>query len=356
MPAAFAAAEATSRGGQDLIEAYVVGLEVMAQVGRAMGMAHYDRGWHATATMGSLGAAAVAGSCSGSIASSFRMRWRWPPRSRVASVRTSGPRPSRLHAGQAAAAGIKSARLAALGATGDPTILEAPIGFFAMFSFGQACPDSLIERLGNPLDLIGSGLSVKQYPCCFATHRALDGVLDLRALSTSSAWSGGLASARITGPLHAFSPLFERRPTTGLEAKFSMAYTVGAALHDGSISLAAFTDEAVRRPELQRFLERVETIEDPSIQTVTSPIQDGYVVVLLRLADGRTLRRVVEKPRGSPSLPLSSAQIEQKFRDCASQVLAPSAIDRAALALLQLESQERLDSLISDLSGAVQPL
>lgn len=42
-----------------LISAYIVGLETMARLGLAMGTKHYETGFHATATLGPIGAAAA---------------------------------------------------------------------------------------------------------------------------------------------------------------------------------------------------------------------------------------------------------------------------------------------------------
>ena len=59
LPAALAVVEATGRTGADLLTAYVVGHEVQARIGAAIGVDHYRRGWHQTATVGVFGAAAA---------------------------------------------------------------------------------------------------------------------------------------------------------------------------------------------------------------------------------------------------------------------------------------------------------
>src|SRR5258706_3113106 len=59
IPAAIAAGEAAGASRRDILAAYAVGLEVAGKLGVAFGTGHYQRGWHATATTGGVGAAPV---------------------------------------------------------------------------------------------------------------------------------------------------------------------------------------------------------------------------------------------------------------------------------------------------------
>src|SRR5439155_24192365 len=58
--AGLAVAELAAVTGRALLEAYVIGFEIEARLGRAMNPRHYQRGWHCTATLGTIGAAAAA--------------------------------------------------------------------------------------------------------------------------------------------------------------------------------------------------------------------------------------------------------------------------------------------------------
>ncbi len=57
--ATLAAAETAGSPGRALLDAYVVGFEIEARLGRAMNPRHYQRGWHCTSTLGTIGAAAA---------------------------------------------------------------------------------------------------------------------------------------------------------------------------------------------------------------------------------------------------------------------------------------------------------
>ena len=58
--AALAVAGLVPVAGCALLDAYIVGFEVEGRLGRAMNPRHYQRGWHCTSTLGTIGAAAAA--------------------------------------------------------------------------------------------------------------------------------------------------------------------------------------------------------------------------------------------------------------------------------------------------------
>jgi 2-methylcitrate dehydratase PrpD len=352
VPAALAAAELTGATGAAFLQAYVVGVEVMAKLGLAIGPAHYRAGWHATSTLGTLGAAAAA-------ASVLRLDVERTAHALAIAVseasgsrRNFGTMTKPFHAGHAARCGVSAARLAARGMTGDPTAIEAPLGLFALLSYGEGRPDAIAPTLGRPYDLASAGLSVKKYPCCFATHRAADAVLDLRA-EHGLTDPEQVEAVRVTVPVGGVSPLIHDRPVTGLEAKFSMQYVLAAALLDGRVGLDAFEDAAVRRPEAQALLPRVTVHEDPGIAGGVNPIEEGHVDVELRLRAGGTLTRRVSHPRGSPADPLRAEDLAAKFLDCADAALEPEEAEAALARLLRIDREPDVRGLVAALTPGV---
>jgi 2-methylcitrate dehydratase PrpD len=352
VPAALAATELTGASGAAFLRAYVVGVEVMAKLGRAIGPAHYRTGWHATSTLGTLGAAAAASSVLGLDAERTAHALAIAASESSGSRRNFGTMTKPYHAGHAARCGVAAARLAARGMTADPTAIEAPLGLFALISYGEGRPEAIAPALGRPYDLADGGLSVKKYPCCFATHRAADAVLDLRA-EHGLTDPDQVEAVRVTVPAGGVAPLIHDRPATGLEAKFSMQYVLAAALLDGRIGLDAFEDAAVRRPEAQALLARVAVREDPGIAGGFNPIEEGHVDVELRLRAGATLTRRVAHPRGSPADPLRPEELAAKFRDCADAALEPEQADAALARLLRVELEPDVRGLVASLTPAV---
>jgi 2-methylcitrate dehydratase PrpD len=58
-PALLALAEPAGASGRAVLEAYVIGYEVLTKLGRALNPSHYEKGWHATITFGTVAAAAA---------------------------------------------------------------------------------------------------------------------------------------------------------------------------------------------------------------------------------------------------------------------------------------------------------
>jgi 2-methylcitrate dehydratase PrpD len=259
-----------------------------------------------------------------------------------------------FHPGHAARCGVLAARLARKGMTGDTAILEAPLGYFAILSYGEARLDGVAETLGRPYDIVSPGMNVKRYPCCYATHRAADGVLAL--VREHELRAEDIEAADVVVPPGGLAAVTRDRPRTGLEGKFSLPYVVAAALLDGRVALETFTDDMVARPEAQALLRRVHPIEDPAIPVEFNAIEEGYVVVRIRrgmssTADSgqRLLERRVDYPRGAPQNPLSRNELHDKFRDCAGQVLPREQTERALALFNTVERLPHLDELVEAL-------
>jgi 2-methylcitrate dehydratase PrpD len=255
-----------------------------------------------------------------------------------------------FHAGHAARCGVHAARLASRGMTASPDALEGPLGYFALFALGQGRAAQAASSLGRPWDMEVRALSVKKYPCCFAIHRALDGLLEI--LSERVIGPSDVEAVTVTVPRGGLAPLIYERARTGLEGKFCMSYVLGAAIVDGRVGLQTFSDQMVRRPEVERLEELVEVREDPRVEVEHSPFDEGHVLVRVRLRDGWEAERRVEQPSGSGARPLSSEQLRAKYRDCARTVLEEPAIDQSLASLEALESLPSVAQLVELLAPA----
>src|SRR5204862_1177878 len=139
---------------------------------------HYRNGWHATATVGVLGATAAAGRLLGLDERQLRNALGIAASMASGSRQNFGTMTKPLHAGLAARDAVLAAELASNGFTADPDQLEAPQGFFAMYGSSPE-PSEVALALANPYTLLRTGVSVKKYPCCFETHRMADAALSL---------------------------------------------------------------------------------------------------------------------------------------------------------------------------------
>src|SRR5712691_10963163 len=182
VPALLAEAEVLGLGGREMFAAYVAGYEIWAELARRDPGHHHVKGWHPTGIFGAIGA--------GAACAALR---RLDPAQATAAIALAasqaggimanfGTMTKPFHAGRAAHAGLVSARLAEAGFTASPDALEHPQGFLSAVSpEGPVARDGPTPRLGEAWQILKQGLSIKKYPSCYCTHRALDAMLELLA-------------------------------------------------------------------------------------------------------------------------------------------------------------------------------
>jgi 2-methylcitrate dehydratase PrpD len=163
----------------------------------------------------------------------------------------------------------------------------------------------------------------------------VDAALQVAGGLTEPAVDRVLVDVPYTAPL----VLIHHRPTTPLAAKFSLEYCVAAALLDGRVGLGHFTEAAVRRPDLQALLPRVDFRVPDGWQKGAGPWKQGHGRVEVRLRDGSVRTGVTSAPKGDASNPMSDQELEAKFLECAAIALGEP---RAAAALDLVRSVERL--------------
>ena len=327
VPAVLAEGERLDVSGADALRAYLVGYEVWAELFGRDPDAYHLKGWHPTAVLGTVGAAAATAhlnrlpedQCRHAIAIAASMA--------SGLVANFGTMTKPLHAGRAAAAGIEAARFAALGLTAAPDAIEHHAGYLAALSpKGKADRETSASRLGQDLHVLQYGLSIKKYPACYATHRVIDGVLDLARANGVRADQVEEVRARV-GVAQA-SMLRNHAPKTGLEAKFSLEFAVASALVAGKVGLGELTDDFVAQPTVRELMGKVR-IATEDTQCPIEPIFALNDRVQLVLRDGRTLDSgEIRFARGNAMAPLADADLRAKFVDCAGRA---AGVDAGAL-------------------------
>ncbi|HZD37963.1 MAG TPA: 2-methylcitrate dehydratase, partial [Actinomycetes bacterium] len=199
----------------------------------------------------------------------------------------------------------------AAGATADPSALDQwlPLVGGDPARLPPAGP-AAAGRASPIRPAVPGGLAVKLFPCCYALQRPIGAVRAL--LEPGSPPVDSVDRVVVRTPRAAVQPLIHRRPTTGLQGKFSMEYAVAATLLDGYPGFASFTDEAVRRPAARELLERVEVVTPPGGDDLLA----GDVHIELVLRDGTTRTTRLQAPPGAPSRPPSAQDLQAKLADC----------------------------------------
>jgi 2-methylcitrate dehydratase PrpD len=340
--AALALAQARGASGVAFLRAVIVGYEISTRIGALMGRAHY-RFWHNTGTIGCFGAAAAAAELLGLDARRFAHA--------LATVATfsaglqqafrtdSMSKP--LHAGRAAEAGVTAALAAAEGVTGSLDVLEGESGFGRAMGYADADAGPDWERalatLGEDFHI--SRMTIKNHACCGHAFAAIDGALALQARTGFAA--GEIARVRIGAYRATLEVAGIANPATPAEARFSTPYLVATALTHGSVRLAAFAPERIGDKATRELMRRVELTLDPEIDAAFPSQRAARVAIEGR--DGRRGEHFQPTRKGDPDMPLSDAELEQKYLELAGPVLGEARARVLLARLWRLETETTLD-------------
>jgi 2-methylcitrate dehydratase PrpD len=348
MPAALAACEMARASGRTLLEGYVVGFELECRLGKAMNPRHYhDRGWHCTSTIGTVGAAAAAARVLGLTPSETAHALGIAASSACGLKENLGSMVKPLHAGMAARNGVQAAQLAQRGYRASELSLDGPQGFLAAMDAQHRDLALAVTGLDTFWDILTTGITVKLYPSCAATHPPLDVLIDLR-------YGEGIAAHEVESidiQVDSMTPrlLIYDRPVTGLEGKFSMPFCAAAAIVDGHVGISTFDLARIQSPEIQALMPKVMMRPNTAFDS-TPPL--SHTIVTLRLRDGRVFERSSSGARGYPARPASDAQLLAKFSECARRVLPAAVADEAWATLSAIEKVEQMSVLTELLSLA----
>lgn len=316
VPAILAEAEAVNAPGAAMLAAYVAGYEIWAELIRRESGNYQRKGWHPTGVFGAVAAAAACAVLRRLDANGAAHALGIAASHASGVMANLGSMVKPMHPGNAAAAGILSARLAAAGVDSAPDALENAQGFLkALSPEGDVDVDTPAERLGREWSIVSEGLSVKRYPVCYRAHRAIDAVLDLsssRRIAPSAVKEVRVSCSRT----HALI-LKNHRPRTGLAAKFSIEFALSCALVAGRVGLRELADQFVQRRDVQDLVERVAIDANDEEEPGTSGYAP-YDWVVIALSGGERIESPrVRYARGDPRAPLTADDMWVKFEDCA---------------------------------------
>ncbi|HYH43434.1 MAG TPA: MmgE/PrpD family protein [Burkholderiales bacterium] len=335
VPALFAVGEAEGLPGRRILEAYVLGLQLMARLGLVFGQAGYDKSWHPTAILGVLGTCASTAYLHG-LDYETTLHAIGIAASEASSIKKNfGSMAKPLHVGSAARKGIWAARLAQAGLTADRQALDGKFGFFEMFN-GRAheAPD---EDWTHPLEILKTGLVYKQYPCCGGLHALVDNAIAMRAQHGIDAKGIETIECRVNPNKTTY--LDRPQPKTALDAKFSIQYCVATALIDGAVGLEHFEGGGLGRSDVHALLTKARVTGDASLSSFGC-------VLTIQMRDGKQHSGALAEAKGSLKFPLTDEELEAKFCDCAASRLGATRARELSGALMTLATMPDVSALM----------
>jgi 2-methylcitrate dehydratase PrpD len=329
LPAAFAVAAEAGLSGREMMLAYHLGAELECKIAEAISPRHYQHGFHATATCGTMAAAAAA------------MRLRRLDQAAglqalaLAATQSAGLRGNfgtltkPFHAGRASESGVLAVDLVGLGWSAATRILEAPRGFFQAHGGGYDLA-AIEGKLGQPWTFDFPGISIKPHPSGSLTHPGMTEML--RLIREHGLRAEDVVRVDIGTNHNMPNALIHHRPETELQAKFSMEFCMAILLLEGRAGLPEFTDAVVAREDVKAMIERVNFYVSDEAERA------GYdkmtTIIDLHLKDGRTVSGRADFGKGSPSNPMSYDEVAEKFRGCADFARWPRDSTEAMVALV----------------------
>ncbi|HZT52321.1 MAG TPA: MmgE/PrpD family protein [Stellaceae bacterium] len=326
LPALLALAEAEGLSGRALLAAFAAGYETLCRVGVLVAPGHYALGFHATATVGSFGAAA-------GCAHLLRLD---PARTAVAlgiaATQAAGLKSmfgtmcKPLHAGKAAQNGLLAARLAARGFSSRPDVLECGQGFAATHG-PDYHPEAALGAAPGGWYLRGN--LFKYHAACYLTHAPIE-------CARAVARRPGFAADQVREIVLRVDRGADKvcnipRPRTGLEAKFSLRQTVAMALAGvDTASLESYSAARCAEPGLVALRERLR-IE----------FQEGWptsrATLAVTMADGARLEAEHDSGIAAADVAAQGRRIEAKFMSLAAPIIGAAKAARLSEAVQAIE-------------------
>ena len=311
VPAVFAAAEASNASGMTLLRGIVAGYECMSRLSLALGLEPSHRGFHKTSVVGPVAAAIASGVVMGlstdELVCAAGLACSTASGIKAYAGGSGGGMVKRMHAGRAAEAGVRMARLAQRGFTGPRAAVDGRYGLLEVFAGDSAETNRLTEGLGEAWAM--DGLWVKVYPIC----GWIQGVVQLL-----SAMRGPIPLAldqvdKVVVGTSAFAVKnnVNPAPSDTMEAQYSIPYCCAVALQGDAGDPSEFGEPTIHDPLRRAFASRVEVRIDDESEAVY-PARFGSRVQL-HLRSGEVKEAGTLDPHGTAADPCGDEEITAKF-------------------------------------------
>ncbi|HEY6254496.1 MAG TPA: MmgE/PrpD family protein [Xanthobacteraceae bacterium] len=328
--------------GQALIEAAVVGYEIVTAIGGACHPDLRQRGFHPTGAVAVFGAAMAAGKLRGLSARALAHALGLAASSAAGlfAFVNGGGDIKRLHAGHAAREGLQAALLAEAGVEGPPAVIEARDGFLQAFAFGEA---GRVRNIALPpaAPFRITDCYIKPYPCCRHIQPAVEALIGLLAdesIATAEVKQVAVETYRIAAA-HA---------QTGWDdfasSQLSFPYLMALALQFRAIRLEHFSAQNRGDPALAALAAKLKVTAPPEIDALYPRLRPARVTVTT--ARG-TFSRQADEALGSRLVPLSDQGLQAKFHDLVAPALGAAPAAELARRLWAIEEIDDVGALVA---------
>ena len=347
IPAAISSGYQSKCSGAELLNAIVIGYELMVKLGIALKpAAHYRQGFHPTGTCGVFGAAAAAARLMNLNAEEFTHTLGIAGSQAAGSLEflSDGAYTKRFHAGWAAHSGVLAAELAREGFTGPASIIEGKLGFLHGYS-SESNPDDVYRGWADPWEVLNT--SIKPHACCRYKQGPIDclmAIMEKHELRPEDVNGVDIAVLEAGFALVAEPIDKKRHPESVVDAQFSMPFGAALAVLRRDASLDRYSPDEIDSDDIKSFMARVNCIRDPELDREFPKKWPARVAVTT--TDGRIFEHHLEYPKGDPENPLSWDELIAKFTSLASQVLPKSQCDKIVSLVRRLDQLDDISEFV----------
>lgn len=346
VPAALAAAEMMGASGKDMIAACVAGYEIQIRLALALGPSdHYDRGYHPTATCGIFGAVAAAGKLLGMDADQIESAFGIALSQAAGSMQflADGAWTKRSHVGQAAQNGLMCAVMAREGFKGPKEAFEGKWGFLHAYA-PNADASKADAELGERWETMR--LAVKPFPSCRYTHAAMDALKKI--IADHGVTADEVESVEIGLPMTgmkivSFPEEAKHNPKSVVDGQFSMPFCAAVVLREGTMLWDHYATH-LTDPATLALTKKITCVNDPEVEALFPANMAGKATV--KTPRG-TFSVLVDMPKGEPGNFMSAEEFRGKFTGLAEPYLGVDGANRFAEAILGLEAQNSVSSVLA---------
>jgi len=334
LPALLALAEARGANGRELLAAFVAGYETACRIGALVLPGHYTRGFHATATLGSFGAAAACAHLLGLNAETTAIALGIAATQAAGLKSMFGTMCKPLHAGLAARNGLVAGKLAARGFLSRPDALECAQGFAATHG-PDFDPQAALGEAAGGFHLRNN--LFKYHAACYLTHAPIECARTLRHDHAITPDAVRTAELRVDAGASAVCHI--PVPKTGLEAKFSLRLTTAFALAGiDTARLDTYSERTVNDPAVTRLRDKVAVEFMPGWPPTLAELR-------VTLVDGRTVTQRHDSAEPTCDLDAQGHRLAAKFFSLADPVLGRARAERIAAVVAAFDRHQKVNDL-----------
>ncbi len=333
-PGIFALGEKLHISGKEVIEAFVIAWDIASKLGLAS-RRMLTRGLATFPAFCTIGVAACSAKMLKLDVEKTTMAVSIAASHACGLLKQTGSGSHLYEAGLAGRNGIVSAVLAKHGLTGQPDILEIPMGYLDGVA-GVTYPDL---KLGAPYR--AKDICIKRYPCCFVEMHPIDSFIELIEAHNISA--DDVESVQIDVSPAFIAAVRFHHPKDEDEARFSLPHSVACCFLDKKPWIESYPTERVNNPQVKAFRDKVKIVVHP--EWATPELAYGGIPIAIKLKHGTEYKKI--SPKITDPIILSDEEVMDKYMKCALRALSQSRAEQVAETVLSLEKVQDISELMT---------